>query len=102
MRASAWPPDAQSSSSCRRHGEGRRGTGTRLLWWRRRSPLERTEQSRGEEMDKIHGLELGRLEVRKTCSLFMRRPRGDLEAGAVVGRELLEAPLAFRIGSECD
>jgi hypothetical protein len=51
-------------------------------------------------MDKIHGLELGRLEVRKTCSLFMHRPRGDLEAGAVVGRELLEAPLAFRTGSE--
>jgi hypothetical protein len=51
-------------------------------------------------MDKIHGLELGRLEVRKTCSLFMRRPRGDLEAGAVVGRELLEAPLVFRTGSE--
>jgi hypothetical protein len=28
LRTSAWPPDAQSSSSCRRHGEGRRGTGT--------------------------------------------------------------------------
>ena len=53
-------------------------------------------------MDKIRGLELGRLEARKSCSRLMRRPRGDLEAGAVLGRVQLEAPLAFRTRSECD
>ena len=50
-------------------------------------------------MDKIHELELGRLEARKNCS--HAPPAWDLEAGAV-DTELLEALLAFRTGPGSD